>query len=264
VVCGGSEEAPSADLVSRESTRPLRIVSLAPAASEFVVALGAAARLVAVDAGSGRIAELADRPRVELKGAAAMLPDLILVGELAGSDATEAERLRSEGFEVIEVAPHDMADAFELCRSLGARIVGTAAVQSFELRISRELAHIGGSSWGEPRPRVLAVIGLHPFAVAGGHSFLTDLIEIAGGSSVTHEIEERRILLEPDVPRVAGAQLLLLVTPEPLSEEERGAALATLPVGPRVVFFPYDAERSWMSDIVDAARRLRGIVSEAR
>jgi ABC-type hemin transport system substrate-binding protein len=236
------------------------VVSLAPAATEFVVALDATDRLVGVDAVSQRNPALGALPVVaDLADAAGLAPDVVLVSQLPGASATAAQELRRAGIEVIEFAPHDLADAFELCRGFGARLVGTATASLFERDISRALAEIGGSSFGQPRPRVLALVGPAPFQIAGGHSFATDLIEIAGGQSVTHQSEEWRIA-SADAELWPAPDLVLFIGTAPPTEDERWDALVDLPPAPRVEFLAFDAQLRWALDSVEAARRLRTVI----
>ena len=262
LACGPPEkvaEAPPAALPLSLS-RPLRVVSLSRAASEFLLALGAGDQIVAVDSGSSRIPALSQLPVVDRVSATRVEPDVILLPESPAADQARAEELRSAGYEVIVWAPHDFEEAFALCRDLGARLVGTPRATAFETDLSRDLARIGGSSFGRPRPRVAGLIGPAPLAFAGGHSFITDLIEIAGASSVTHGGAELRISMSSDRLRGFAPDLLLVVSPDPLSESERDAIQQALPAAYRVEFFAFDAEHQWMHEAVAAARRLRAMI----
>lgn len=254
---GAEPVATPADPGPREARR---VVSLAPVASRFVLALGAAQRLVGIDAESARIPELAGLPVVDLSGAAALLPDLALVpGDLDPADP-RLLALRESGAEVTEFAPHDLEEVFALSRSAGAALVGTAAALRFETDLGRPLAEIGGSSFGMPRPRVLAVVGLDPLELAGGHSFETDLIEIAGGRSVTHGGDDTRLALRADQLDALAPDLVLVVTPRPATAAQRDAARAALPRGLRLEFVELDPERFWLDAPVEAAQRLRAVI----
>lgn len=257
VACGPSQEdvppPPPRSL-------PLRVVSLSPAASEFVLALGAASTLIAVDGESWRLPRLTHLPIVELDGAVDLHPDLVLVPALRREDQPLAEQLRAHGGQVIEVAPHDFDDVFALCRSLGTRLVGYARATVFENTMARELASTSGSFYGRPRPRIAAVIGVEPLVVAGGHSFTTDLIELAGGSSVTHALEEPKTPMSVAQLIATAPDLLLVVSASALSEREQEAVRLELRDAPRLGFFVFDADRFWVRDGIDAVRRLRALV----
>ena len=150
------------------------MVSLSPSSSWFLLAVGAGEQIVAVDGGSSRIPALGALPVVDLQRAGEVAPDMILWPGTPAAEEPLAQALRSAGREVVVVQPHSFEEAFVLCRDLGSRLVGTARARSFEVALSRQLAAIGGASFGRLRPRVAAVIGVAPLEFAGGHSFITD------------------------------------------------------------------------------------------
>ena len=93
---------------------------------------------------------------------------------------------------------------------------------------------------------------------------MTDLIELAGGESVSHGTEEPKLSWSPAELAAAAPELLLVVTPQPPSpaERERAARLSgpSLPVE----FLVLDAERDWLREGLPAARRLRAWIDEQR
>lgn len=243
-----------------EPARPPRVVSLAPVASDLLLALGASASLVGVDRESQGLPGLGGLPVVELADAVALEPDLVLVPRLPPADEAPATRLRAAGSELVEVAPHDLDDAFALCRSLGSRLVGSARAEAFLSSLGTQLAQISGASFGRVRPRIAAVVAVEPFELAGGHSFATDLIEIAGGRSVTHELEEQRIPTSGGDLLATAPDLVLMTGSELPSRSEQERLRSLLGAAPRLVFFAFDSERFWVRDAVEVARRLRALV----
>ena len=244
-------------LPSRGGMEIRRIVSLAPAASLFVRAIGAEADLVGLDPESLRLLGRVDLPPVGLADSIGLDPDLVLTPAIRVDDSAGVEALRASGASVIEFAPHDLDDLLSLVRDVGPGMVGRAAAVRFELSVSRPLAEVGGASFGELRPRVAPIVGIDPLELAGGHSFETDLIEIAGGSSLTHGGEDTRIrpglddplLREPDLYVHFGA-----VEPGPAA---RRRLRSVLPREIPLVFFQIDVERFWLEAPADEARRLR-------
>jgi ABC-type Fe3+-hydroxamate transport system substrate-binding protein len=262
IACGPPEQATVPSDPDPQLTRAahLRVVSLSPGASRFLLAVGVGEQILAVDPRSSQIPALSGLPVVDLARAAELAPDVILwPGEPADQQAL-ADAHRSAGREVVVYRPHSLDEAFALCRELGARLVGTARATSFELALSRPLAAIGGSSFGRPRPRVAAVMAGTPLEFAGGHSFVTDLIEIAGGSSVTHGGQEPRIAFGVEQLKTFAPDLLLVVSPNELPASERRSLQQALPGGYRIDFFVFDPDRIWTQEVVDAARRLRAVI----
>jgi ABC-type Fe3+-hydroxamate transport system substrate-binding protein len=234
-----------------------RVVSLAPLATRFVVAIGARDRLIAVDAESAKLPGISDLPTAELDTAARFGADLVLVAALPDPQTTAA--LERSGARITEFAPHDFEDVIPLVRELGAALVGAEAATEFESAFSNPLAAIGGASGGQPRPRVVAVVGFDPLEIAGGHSFETDLIEIAGGHSVTHPGEEVRLAIAADRWSALAPDLVLVIGAPPASRHDEQAVRNALPPGAAVAFFPFDRE-FWIDASDEPARRLRALI----
>jgi iron complex transport system substrate-binding protein len=262
IACGPSHEnpAPAAAETPLQVSERVRVVSLSPSASRFLLALGASDRILAVDAESGRIPELRAFPVVDLARAGETDADVILWTGAPASQEPLAEEIRARGREVIRFEPHSLDEAFAFYRDLGARLVGDARARSAENTLARQLAAIGGSSFGRPRPRVAGVFASDPPEFAGGHSFLTDLIEIAGASSVTHGGAEVRLPVEAERLKAFAPDLLLVATPNELNEDQRQALAQKLPGGYRVEFLVFDPEQVWTQEMVETARRLRALI----
>jgi iron complex transport system substrate-binding protein len=261
IACGPAQEtaAPRASppLAPPES---VRVISLSPSGSRFLLALGAGDRIVAVDAESSRIPDLRGVAVVDLARAGELDADLLLWPGTPASEEPLAEEIRAAGREVIRFEPHSIEEAFAFYRDLGARLVGEARARSAEIGLGRQLAAIGGASFGRPRPRVAGVYGPDPLEFAGGHSYLTDLIEIAGANSVTHGGEEVRLPVETERLKAFAPDLLLVATPGELSEAERSALMQRLPGGYRVEFLVFDPDQVWTQEMVETARRLRAVI----
>jgi iron complex transport system substrate-binding protein len=121
VTVGGCGEESSG---SADESRPERIVSLSPSATETLFALGAGDRVVAVDDQSDFPP---DAPRTELsayqpnvEAIADYRPDLVVLPETVPGDVPKG--LRRLGLEVfVESAPDDLDDAYRRMRELGRR-----------------------------------------------------------------------------------------------------------------------------------------------
>ena len=203
---------------------------------------------------------MASLPVTESAGAGAYAPDLVLVPAAELETAKRAAPFASQ----IEVAPHDFDDAWALCQSVGAALGREEDARRFVLETSRPLAQLGSESFGRRRPRVAALLALEPLLVAGGHSFVTDLIELAGGESVSHGTEEPKLSWSPAELAAAAPELLVVVTAQPPSPEERERAARLSGPSLPVEFLVLDAERDWLREALPAARRLRAWIDELR
>ncbi len=235
-----------------------RVVSLSPAGTEVLLELGAAETLIAVDPDSRSLAGLEMLPAiVDLDASVALAPDLVIVPRLDRENLRIAEQLRAQGSDVIEFAPHNFDDAYELCRVLGLRLGRAAEASAFVRRHSRELALMSAAAFGYQRPRVAAVLGFSPLEIAGGHSFTTDLIEIAGAESVTHGSDELRVPLTVAELQATEPDLVLIVSAIPISEDDRRDARALIGDGPEIAFMVFDRKHFWLRRAVETARQLR-------
>jgi len=234
-----------------------RIVSLSPLATRFLVELGVGARIVAVDPASRALPGFEGHPVAE-PGDADRFDADYLVGPTPPKDAPLGRT------DFVELAPHDLEDVYALCRRLGHPLVGEEESMLFERRIARPLALVAGRSPAEGRPRVVALVGLDPLVVAGGHSFETDLIEIAGGTSPTHGGDDHRRRIERgDLVRFAP-DLILVTTAAPLDEAEQDRAAAALGDVAPVVFFSFAADDFWLAEPARDAERLQALIAGFR
>lgn len=261
IACPAADEMPpSSETVepsrSAREPRPERIVSLSPLASRFLLALGVADRLVAVDLASLGVPGMPDRPATSFDEALRFAPDLVVVPSLP-DDRRTLGALESAGARIVEFAPHDLEDVFALCRGLGGELVGGAAAGQLERRIARPLALIAGESPAEGRPRVLALVRVDPPEIAGGHSFETDLIEIAGGSSITHGSDDNRRPIDPAGLALLAPDLVVVMTAQPLGPADEDRALRLVGDLAPVLFFPFAAETFWLDEPAREAARLR-------
>lgn len=235
-----------------------RVVSLSPLATRFLEELGAAPQLVAVDAASREQLGNDERPVASLETAHRFDPDLVLLASLP-DDIRSLHELESVGARVVEFAPHDLEDVYALCRSVAGPLLGEEAATDFERRIARPLSLIAGESSPENRPRILALVGVDPPEIAGGHSFETDLIEIAGGSSMTHGSDDaRRPTDAAELARLAPDRVVVMTT-RPLSAADEDRALRLVGGVAPVDFFQFDRESFWLAEPAEDAARLRAV-----
>jgi len=252
--CSNEDDAPSPP--PAES----RIVSLSPLATRFLLELGVSSRLVAVDTGSLALLGTTPRPVTSLAAAHRFDADLVLVPALP-DDVRSLADLADAGARVVEFAPHDLEDVFILVRGVAGPLVGEEAATAFERRIARPLALIAGQSPSEGRPRVIALVNVDPPEIAGGHSFETDLIEIAGGSSVTHGGDDnRRPIDAAELVRLAPDRVVVM-TASALDARDQDRALRLVGAIASVDFFTFDRESFWLAEPAEDAARLRAIFS---
>lgn len=255
-------ERSAAAAIDRSAGPRGTIVPLDPEAAWLVVVLEAADRIVAIGEEAGYPPSLTMLPRVDHDGALALRPDwLILPGtgapNLAIDDPGGAAPRR------VEFEAHDLEDVFAWTRGPGREIFGRARTASFEWSVSRPLALIAAESDPFHRPRVVAIVSARPMRLAGGHSFATDLIEIAGGQSATHGGEERWLPASGDRIRSLAPDLVVVMLTE-ADDETLADVLEVVPAGIPSIVFREPVGRFWaVEEPARVARALRRAMLEA-
>jgi ABC-type Fe3+-hydroxamate transport system substrate-binding protein len=169
-----------------------RVVSLLPAATETLLALGAQELLVArteydYDPRVAHLPSVGGGLTPSLEVLASLRPDLVLAWEEAGA-ARLRPRLEELGIAVFALRTQDITGIFDNIRRLGHLTGRDAAADSLAVAIRAELEAVRASVRGLPRPSVLYMVSLDPPMIASPRIFMGELIEVAGGRSVFPEV----------------------------------------------------------------------------
>ena len=182
--------------VASQSQRPTRIISLVPAVTEMLFAIGAGAQVVGVSSFDTYPPEAATRPSVgalldpDFERILALKPDLVVV---YGTQSELADRLRRAGLSLFAYQHAGLSDVTATMTSLGERVGLAAEAAARAGAIEAELRRIRAMAAGQPRPRVALLFGREPGALrnmfaSGGKGFLHDLVEVAGGANVFADV----------------------------------------------------------------------------
>lgn len=174
--------------VTTDFARPAtRVVSLAPATTELLFALGGGPLIVGRTRWCDFPAEALAVPSVgdglspNVEAVIARKPDLVVLYRSA-SNALAAERIRGLGIAVLEIAIDQQSDfdrdARLLARAIGRASAGDSLVAVVESRLA------AASVTGGPGPTVLALAWTDPPIAIGGGSFLDEIIRRAGASNL--------------------------------------------------------------------------------
>ena len=169
---------------------PSRIISLAPSVTETLFALGLGDRIAGVTSYCDYPPETASKERVgdtqrpSIEKIIALKPDLVII--VTASQLEQfVTRLDELGIPVYVSNPSTVEGVLESVERLG-ELTGTgerARELSSSLRARIEAVRARVSA--EPRPRVLLILGNEPLITVGGTNFINDLIERAGGRSIS-------------------------------------------------------------------------------
>jgi iron complex transport system substrate-binding protein len=194
---------------------PHRLICLAPNVVDDVYALGAEADIVAVTDYVKYPAQARSKPSVgipmtpSIEKIIALHPDLVLgFGEMRNTDTFKSlERL---GIPVFLVAPHGLEGVYRSIGSIGKALNRDQAAQALIGKLRAREAAVRQRVSGKPTVSILFPVWYDPVITIGKHAFITDLIEIAGGRSVTGDLPQEwpQISMETVVARKPEALLL--------------------------------------------------------
>jgi iron complex transport system substrate-binding protein len=222
---------------------PARVVSLVPALTDMVIAIGGQPQLVAVS--SYDIApEVKDLPRVgalldpDVERIIALRPDLVLV---YGSQTDLMTQLRRASIRFYEYRHGGLSHVVATIRGLGKRIGQSPSAETLARSIETRIAAIRTRTSSRRRPKTMLVFGrergtLRGIYVSGGRGFLHDMLEAAGGSNVfadsaTESVQVSSELILARAPEVI-IELRSLDMPSPAdrqTEIDSWNALASVP-----------------------------------
>lgn len=194
----GGTESPAAvfpvtvtDDAGREVTveaEPQRIVSLAPANTEIVAALGLLDRLVGVTTYCDYPPEVAEIEKMgdfvtpNIEAITAAEPDLILA--TSGVQADVIEQLEATGATVLAIDPQTLEALFASIETVGDATGAAEEAAGVTSAMQSQLADIADAvSAEEPTPCFIE-IAQDPLFTAGTGTLLDDLITAAGGRNI--------------------------------------------------------------------------------
>jgi iron complex transport system substrate-binding protein len=221
-----ANEPSARDSAALVQARPSRIISVIPAVTEMLFALGAGSQVVGVGTFDQFPPDVAKLPRVgalldpDLERILSLKPDLVVVYESQTDFRTQLERASVPTF----VYKHaGLADIPDTIRRLGARIGRDAEAAATTKKIEDQLQSIRARVAGRPKPKTLLVfqrdaLALRGIYASGGVGFLQDMLDIAAGDNVFGDVNRQSVQ--------ATTELILARRPEVIIEFRSGTLTA--------------------------------------
>jgi iron complex transport system substrate-binding protein len=201
VVAQSAVPGPAVTLTDDTGTRvsvpvaPARVISLSPAITEIVFALGAGDRLVAgtdfddFPAQAPALPDVATYQGVLMEQVVALEPDLVLASGSGLTPDADIARMRELGYPVVVTYSTSVEDVLTDIRLMGAALGGDASTtaesltETMDADLDRIAAHAAATG---TTPRAFYETGDQPelYGVAPG-SFAADMVERAGGEAIT-------------------------------------------------------------------------------
>jgi ABC-type Fe3+-hydroxamate transport system substrate-binding protein len=177
----------------RIGTVPARIVSLNPATTEILFALGAGQRLVGrtkydLYPDSARlIPALGDGLQPNVEAVLGTHPDLVVL-YASQDNRPAAARFRAAGVNTLSLKIDHITDFRRTVRILGALLHDSARAKMVVDSVSRTLDRVRAATGSLARPKVFWHIWDAPLITVGSGSFMTELLDIAGATNVYADI----------------------------------------------------------------------------
>jgi iron complex transport system substrate-binding protein len=180
---------------------PRRIISLVPALTEMLFAIGAGPQVVAVSSFDTHPPEVTRLPRVgalldpDVEKVLSLTPDLVA---LYGSQVDLKRQLERASIPAFDYRHAGLAGLFSTMRALGIRTGHAARADEVARGLERRIDDVRRRTATRPQPRVLLVFGreqgsLRNIYASGGRGFLHDMLLAAGGVNVFADVTQEAV-----------------------------------------------------------------------
>jgi ABC-type Fe3+-hydroxamate transport system substrate-binding protein len=265
-----------------DSSRPAtRIVSLVPAATEILFAIGAGPRVTAVSSFDHYPPQVETLPRVgalldpDIERIIGLRPDLVIVFE---GQVELREKFGQAHVEVFVYPRPTVSNILQTMRALGRRVGTPAQAEREASAIERQLDEVRASVRDLPRPRTLLVIGREPGTLrniyaSGGFGFLNDLLTVAGGANAFGDLKRENLQVTTETILAARPDVIIeVVASQPWSpadierETHVWDQLGSVPAvrNHRVYLLMGDPFVTPGPRMVQAARKMAGVLHPRR
>jgi iron complex transport system substrate-binding protein len=216
------------------SPAPARIISVIPAVTEMLFAIGAGPQVVGVGSFDRYPPQVEKLPRVgalldpDLERILSLKPDLLVVYESQTDLRTQLDRA---GIQMFVYRHAGLADVTVTIRHLGARVGREKEAEAVIRGIDERLAAIRKRVAGRPRPKTLLVFGRDALALrgiyaSGGVGFLHDMLETAGGANVFADVKRQSLQATAELILARRPDIILEIRGAEISPDQRMREIA--------------------------------------
>jgi iron complex transport system substrate-binding protein len=203
---------------------PKRIVSLIPAVTEMLFAVGAGSRVVGVSSFDRFPPEVERIPRVgalldpDVERILGLRPDLVIVYRSQTDLITQLGRAQVPAF---VYAHAGLADVTSTMREVGARVGAAERANALASDIERRIEAVRKRFAGKPGPRTLVVLGRDAFALrgiyaSGGIGFIHDMLTAAGGTNVFADTKREALQATTELVLARAPDVILELRGDPI------------------------------------------------
>lgn len=195
---------------------PHRLICLVPSVVDDVYAIGAGNDVVGISDYTKYPAEAKLKPSIgqplnpSIETILSLHPDLVL-GSGGLNHIEIVNRLQQYGIPVFMVNPHGIEGIYLSIESIGRALNREGEAEDLVRRLRGREQAVRRRVRGQTPLRVFMPVGYDPIISVGKNAFITQLIEAAGGISVTGDIAQEwpQVSLEAVIARQPDALLLV-------------------------------------------------------
>jgi iron complex transport system substrate-binding protein len=200
---------------------PTRVISLVPAVTEMVFAIGAGDQVVGVSSFDHYPPAVETRTRVgalidpDFERILTLKPDLVIV---YGSQKDLVTRLNGVHIPVFPYVHAGLADIPVTMRALGTRLGHAAEAERVTSTLERDIAGIRAQYANSPHPRTALIMSreshtLRGLFASGGYGFLHDMLLAAGARDAFDDIKREGIQVSAEMMLSRAPDVILEVHP---------------------------------------------------
>lgn len=193
-----------------------RIICLVPSITDAVFALGAGVDVVAVSDFVKYPEEAIKKPSVgsianpSIEMILSLHPDLLL-GMPHQNQQGVLDQFAHMGVPIYLVDPHGIAGILQSVTSLGQAIGRENQASTVVAKLQQRIDAVRASVRGKPVISVFMPVSYDPVITVGKGAFITDIIEVAGGRSITTDLNQEwpHVSMEAVIARAPQALLMM-------------------------------------------------------
>jgi ABC-type Fe3+-hydroxamate transport system substrate-binding protein len=195
---------------------PHRVICLMPNVTDTVFALGAGDDVVAISDYTEYPAAALKKPSVgdlinpSIETILSMRPDLV-IGVQPTGPMEVTNQLERVGIPVFLISPHGLAGIFHSVETIGTALNRTPEADALVHSLQQRVDAVRARTKDQPTPRVFMPIWYDPITTIGKNAFITEIIEAAGGRSVTDDLPMEWPVINMEVLLERAPDALLLV-----------------------------------------------------
>jgi iron complex transport system substrate-binding protein len=193
------------------------VISLAPNLTEIVYAVGAGDRLVGnttfcnYPAEAKSVAKVGDTLQPSIERILALRPQLVLVSTASQLEAFTTQ-LNEQHIAVYITDPRDLEGVFHSISNVGDLLNQSVGAAELVKQLRARTEAVERAVAGRPPASVFFQLSGQPLYTAGKTSFVTNLIERAGGHSVTADVNEAWPRLSDEAALASRPEAIIMLS----------------------------------------------------